>query len=80
MLGVNQADYVGIIKLVEVTKAEEERNLRTAEFEVRAKNMGITEVEFVAQKVAICEGMWVARQNGDDIRVNIIYSVPFRRL
>ncbi|PUU82330.1 hypothetical protein B9Z19DRAFT_1061935 [Tuber borchii] len=68
VLRVNQADYVGIIKLVEVTKAEEERNSRIAEFEVRAKNMGITEEEFVAQKVAIWEGMWVAKQNGDDIR------------
>ena len=79
-LGANQADYVGIIKLVEAIKAEEERNSRALEFEVRAKNMGITEEEFVAQKVAIWEGMWVAKQNSDDIRVNIIYLVPFRRL
>ncbi|PUU72861.1 hypothetical protein B9Z19DRAFT_1136520 [Tuber borchii] len=64
---VGQANYADKIKLVEDDKAEEERESRAAEFELRAKNMGITEMKFVAQKVAIWEGMWVAKQNGDDI-------------
>ncbi|PUU74415.1 hypothetical protein B9Z19DRAFT_1133339 [Tuber borchii] len=54
------------VKLVE-DNAEEERKSRAAEFELRAKNMGITEAKFVAQKVAIWEGMWTTKQNGDDI-------------
>ena len=54
--------------------------MRTAEFEFRANNMGITETKFVAQKVAIWEGMWVAKQNGDDIGVSTLYSAPFGRL
>jgi len=49
--------------------------LRTAEFELRARNMGITEDALVVQKVAIWEGMWVAKQNGKDIEVSI--PVPF---
>ena len=36
--------------------------------------MGITGENFVAQKVAIWEGMWAAKQNGDDIGVSIIFS------
>ena len=68
-----------IIKLVEDDKAEEERELRAAEFELRAKNIGITEAKFVAQKVAIWEGMWAAKQNGDDIDVGTLYSSPFGR-
>jgi len=39
--------------------------------------MGITEEKFVAQKVAIWEGMWAAKQNGNDIEVSILYSLPF---
>ncbi|PUU84249.1 hypothetical protein B9Z19DRAFT_1118131 [Tuber borchii] len=64
---VGQANYADIIKLVEDDKAEEERESRAAEFELRAKNMGITEMKFVAQKVAIWEGIWADKQNGDDI-------------
>ena len=80
VLEVDQANYVDIVKLVEEDKAEEERESRAAEFELRAKNIGITEAKFVAQKVAIWEGMWAAEQNGDDIGVSTLYSAPFRRL
>lgn len=73
---VHHADRVDIIKLVEVNNAEEESNSRAVEFEFRARNMGITEEKFVAQKVAIWEGMWAAKQNGDDIGVSILYPVP----
>ena len=65
--------------MTEDGKAEEERKLRTAEFELRAKNVGITEEELVAQKVVIWEGMWAAKQNDDDIGVSILYSALFRR-
>ena len=51
-----------------------------AEFELRARSMGITEEALVAEKVAIWEGMWAAEQNGEDIKVSILYSTPFRRL
>ncbi|PUU83355.1 hypothetical protein B9Z19DRAFT_1119396 [Tuber borchii] len=51
----------------EYSRAEEERKSRAAEFELRAKSMGITEEKFIAQKVAIWEGMWVAQQSGDEI-------------
>jgi len=44
--------------------------LRTAEFEFRAKDMGITEDGLVAQKVAIWEGMRVAKESGDGIGVS----------
>ena len=67
-----------MVKLVE-DSAEEERKLRAAEFESHARNMGITEPKFVAQKVAIWEGMSAAKQNGDDIGVSTVYSAPFRR-
>ena len=40
--------------------------------------MGITDENLVAQKVAIWEGMWVAKQSGDNIGVSIFYSFPFR--
>ena len=80
VLKADQADYVDITKLVEEDKAEEERESRAAEFELRAKNIGITEAKFVAQKVAIWEGMWAAEQNGDDIGVSTLYSAPFGRL
>ena len=77
VLEVNQAEHVDIIKLVENNKAEEERKLRTAEFEWRAKNVGITKEELVAQKVAIWEGMWAAEQNGDNIGVSIFIPLFF---
>ncbi|PUU81125.1 hypothetical protein B9Z19DRAFT_1191395 [Tuber borchii] len=47
--------------------AEEERRSRIAEFELRARNMGITDENLVAQKVAIWEEIWVAEQNGDSV-------------
>ncbi|PUU81128.1 hypothetical protein B9Z19DRAFT_1122548 [Tuber borchii] len=52
---------------VEGDKVEGERKSRVAEFELRARSMGITDENVVAQKVAIWEGMWVAKQNGDNI-------------
>ncbi|PUU74413.1 hypothetical protein B9Z19DRAFT_1196254 [Tuber borchii] len=76
VLEVDQANYVAIDKLVE-DSAEEERKSRASEFELRAKNMGITEAKFVAQKVAIWEGMWTTKQNSDDIGVSTLYSAPF---
>lgn len=42
--------------------------------------MGITEERFVAQKVAIWEGTWAAKQSGDDIEVSILYSASFRSI
>ncbi|KAG0640972.1 hypothetical protein HOY80DRAFT_1040512 [Tuber brumale] len=63
----------------EVNRLKAQKILRTAEFELRARNMGITEKALVDQKVAIWEGMFVAEQNGDSITVSIIYSLPFGR-
>lgn len=51
--------------------------LRTAEFELLARNMEITEEVLVAQKVAIWEGMWAAEQSGEDIEVSILYAPIF---
>ena len=79
VLEVGQANYTDVIKLVEDDKAEEERQSRASEFELRAKSLGITEAELVAQKVAIWEGMWAAEQNGDEIDVSTLCSSPFGR-
>jgi len=46
--------------------------LRTAEFELRARNMGITEEALVVQKVAIWEGMWATKQCSKDVEVSIL--------
>jgi len=54
-----------------------EKLLRTAGFEQRARNMGITEKGSVAEKVAIWEGMYTAEQSGDSTAVSILYSVLF---
>ncbi|PWW73245.1 hypothetical protein C7212DRAFT_346973 [Tuber magnatum] len=40
---------------------------RAAGFELRARDMGVTEKVLVAQKVAIWEGMYAAKLNGDSI-------------
>ncbi|KAG0135467.1 hypothetical protein HOY82DRAFT_600260 [Tuber indicum] len=64
---VNRADEVNILELAEASRAEEERRPRTAGFELRARNMGITGMKLVAEKVAIWEGMWAAQQAGNDI-------------
>ena len=48
--------------------------LRTAQFELRAKNLGIVGEKLAAQKVAIWEGMWAAQQIGDDVGVSILCS------
>ena len=77
VLEVDQANHVDIIKLVENGDTEQARESRATEFELRAQNMGITEAKFVAQKVAIWEGMWAAKQNGDDIGVSALYSALF---
>jgi len=42
--------------------------------------MGITEERLVAQKVAIWEGMWAAKQNRDDTGVSILFLSPAQRL
>ena len=54
--------------------------LRTAEFELRARSMGIMKEALIAQKVVIWEGMYAAEQGGDSIGVSIPHSAPFRRL
>ena len=60
-----------------VRTAKAQKMLRTVEFELRAKNMGVTEKALIAQKVAIWEGMYAAEQSGDSIGVGILYSAPF---
>ncbi|KAG0135473.1 hypothetical protein HOY82DRAFT_600269 [Tuber indicum] len=65
---VGPANGVGMIKLGEDSRAEEERKSRTAEFELRAKKMGITGEGSVAEKVAIWEGIWAAERTGSDIQ------------
>jgi len=65
--------------LVEDSRAEEERRSRIWEFDLRARNLGITKEMLVAQKVAILEGMRDAKRNGDDAGVSIHYSAPFLR-
>ena len=73
---VSQTDRVNIIvKLIEDNNAEEERKSSIAEFELRAKSMGITGEKFITQKVAIWEGMRAAQQSGDDIGVSILFSL-----
>ena len=54
-----------------------QRRLRNAEFEQRARNMGITEKELVAQKVAIWEGIWTAKQGSRDIEVSSLIAFHF---
>ncbi|PUU83364.1 hypothetical protein B9Z19DRAFT_1119436 [Tuber borchii] len=61
----------------EANKARSRKMLRSAGFEQRARNMGITEKALVAQKVAIWEGIWATKQNGDNIRVSILYPTLF---
>ena len=57
---------------------EEVRKSRIVEFELRAKNMGIAEEKLIAQKVAIWEGMWVAKKSGDKIGVSTPILFRFR--
>ncbi|PUU83356.1 hypothetical protein B9Z19DRAFT_1061048 [Tuber borchii] len=61
----------------EANRAKVRKRLRTAEFEQRAKNMGITEEALVAQKVVIWEGMRAAEKHGRDIEVCALYSALF---
>ncbi|KAG0135475.1 hypothetical protein HOY82DRAFT_536653 [Tuber indicum] len=75
---VNPSNEVGTIELAEDSRAEEERKSRTAEFELRARKMGITRQESIAEKVAIWEGMWAAGQTGNDIEVDIPFFFTAR--
>ncbi|KAG0642341.1 hypothetical protein HOY80DRAFT_998594 [Tuber brumale] len=77
-LPVSPVDQAGTTELAEDSRADEERKSRTAEFELRAKKMGITGDESIAEKVAIWEGMWVAEQTGNDIQVGTPFSITAR--
>lgn len=57
--------------------SEKERRSRAAEFELRARGMGISDENLVAQKIAIWEGMWVAKQHGDNVGVSIVFFILF---
>ncbi|PUU83368.1 hypothetical protein B9Z19DRAFT_1061059 [Tuber borchii] len=48
-------------------KAKAQKLLRAADFELRARNMGIMEKSLIVQKVVIWEGMYEAEQSGDSI-------------
>ncbi|KAG0135469.1 hypothetical protein HOY82DRAFT_600262 [Tuber indicum] len=61
-------DLHGVKELAAGNRAEEERRSRTAEFESRARSMGITGEKAIAEKVAIWEGIWAAGQAGNDIQ------------
>ncbi|KAG0135489.1 hypothetical protein HOY82DRAFT_536663 [Tuber indicum] len=61
----------------EANRLKAQKMLRSAEFGLRARDMGITERVLVDEKVAIWEGMWAAEQNGDIIDVGILYTIPF---
>ncbi|PUU72545.1 hypothetical protein B9Z19DRAFT_1137296 [Tuber borchii] len=61
----------------EANKAKTQKKLRASKFELRARNMGITEKSLIAQKVAIWEGTYAAEQSRDSIGVGIPYSIPF---
>jgi len=54
-----------------------QKRLRNAEFEQRARDIGITEKALIAQKVAIWEGMWTAKQSGRDIEVSSLVALHF---
>ncbi|KAG0633640.1 hypothetical protein HOY80DRAFT_1104095 [Tuber brumale] len=49
----------------EASRIKAQKILRTVAFELRARDMGITEKALVDEKVAIWEGMSAAEQNGD---------------
>lgn len=56
------------------------KRLRTAEFELRARNIGITLEALIAKKVEILEGMFVAKQSDDSIGVSFLDSARIWRL
>ncbi|PWW73248.1 hypothetical protein C7212DRAFT_346978 [Tuber magnatum] len=56
-------------------KVREQKALKAARFELRARNMGIREKELAAQKVAIREGMHAAKQRGDSIGFNALTMI-----
>jgi len=79
--GAGKADHIDIAKPAEGNSPEEEqRKSRIAEFEWRARSLGITGEEAIAQKVAIWEGMWAAKQRGNETEVSTVYSVITSRL
>ncbi|RPB00373.1 hypothetical protein L873DRAFT_1805152 [Choiromyces venosus 120613-1] len=49
----------------EAILGQEQKLLRTTEFELRAKKMGITEQGLIEEKIKIWEGMWDAEDKGD---------------
>ncbi|KAG0129180.1 hypothetical protein HOY82DRAFT_652508 [Tuber indicum] len=51
----------------EANRARVLKASRAARFELRARNMGITEEGLLAQKLTIWEGMYVAEQSGDSV-------------
>ncbi|PUU81133.1 hypothetical protein B9Z19DRAFT_1122555 [Tuber borchii] len=54
------------VKSAEGNSVEEERKSRIAGFESHARSMGIIGEEAIAQKVAIWEGIWAAKQSGNE--------------
>ncbi|PWW73247.1 hypothetical protein C7212DRAFT_346977 [Tuber magnatum] len=64
--GITPAQRKREANRVGVKKAREQKK-RIAGFQLRARKKGITEEALVSQKVAIWEGMHVAKQSGDSI-------------
>ncbi|PUU81131.1 hypothetical protein B9Z19DRAFT_654024 [Tuber borchii] len=58
-------------------RVQTHKRLGIAEFELRARGMGITEEVLVAQKVKIWEGIWVAKKNGEDIEYGALVLLDF---
>lgn len=69
--GTNQFGLVMPAQRKREVRGVEGRNERTARFEQRARDMGMTGEALVAQKVKIWEGTRVAKQNGEDIEVGV---------
>ncbi|KAG0641788.1 hypothetical protein HOY80DRAFT_1110772 [Tuber brumale] len=61
----------------EANRVRAQKVTRAARFERRAWNVGVIEERLVAQKVAIWEGMYAAKQSGDGIAVSILYFLYF---
>ncbi|KAG0135495.1 hypothetical protein HOY82DRAFT_536670 [Tuber indicum] len=59
-----------------VKEQEEQRVSRTASFRLRAERMGITDAAWVGEKLAIWEGMWVDKEEGNSIGVSILCFIP----
>jgi len=50
-----------------------------AEFELGARNMGITEGVLTTRKVPIWEEVWAAKHDGEDIEASILHSLLYFR-